>query len=227
MKEIIKKIIVAIVLVTFCYGVIANINHMISVNKKYTYNFDNSVEILGIKESYLLLNSYLGNLKKLKDSTLGEEVVEAYVKSLENVSITMTNFAFMNYKGEISLKQTDLYKMIDDYGKLSNLDILSVYKKIGEKYSSISSNEKQFTQHIYSMVLSSNYIYETLTDNYVYYTNANHANDYTVMTILSLFQERLNTMNYVTELVIATGTVSEEVEDTTQDNTTESGENNE
>lgn len=231
MRENMKKIIFGIVIVIFCYGVIVNINHLISINKTYAYNFDSSVEIIGVKESYLLLNSYVENLKKLKDSTLGDEVVEAYTKSLVNINVNMSNFEFLSYTGNKELKQKDLYQMLDDYGKISYLDMLNVYKKLGEKYSSISSNEKQFTEHIYNMILTSNYIYETLTDNYSYSNITRHDSDFTVMTILSLFQEKLNTINYVNSLVIATGTISEEVEENTdnntENNTTESGDINE
>lgn len=219
MRENLKKIILGIVIVIFSYGLLANFNSIISVNKTYTYNFDNSVEILGIKESYLLLNSYIENLKKLKDSTLEDDVIQAYIKYLENININMSNFNFMSYTGDIKLKQKDLYKMLDDYGKISYLDILNIYKKIGEKYSSISSEEKKFTQHIYNIVLTSNYVYESIIDNYEYSSMNKYNSDFTVMTILSLFQEKLNTINYVNSLVIATGTISEEVS-----NTIESGE---
>lgn len=219
MRENLKKIILGIVIVIFSYGLLANFNSIISVNKNYTYNFDNSVEILGIKESYLLLNSYIENLKKLKDSTLEDDVIQAYIKYLENININMSNFNFMSYTGDIKLKQKDLYKMLDDYGKISYLDILNIYKKIGEKYSSISSEEKKFTQHIYNIILTSNYVYESIIDNYEYSSMNKYNSDFAVMTILSLFQEKLNTINYVNSLVIATGTISEEVS-----NTIESGE---
>lgn len=219
MRENLKKIILGIVIVIFSYGLLANFNSIISVNKTYTYNFDNSVEILGIKESYLLLNSYIENLKKLKDSTLEDDVIQAYIKYLENININMSNFNFMSYTGDIKLKQKDLYKMLDDYGKISYLDILNIYKKIGEKYSSISSEEKKFTQHIYNIILTSNYVYESIIDNYEYSSMNKYNSDFAVMTILSLFQEKLNTINYVNSLVIATGTISEEVS-----NTIESGE---
>lgn len=207
MKQI-KKSLLIFIFAIFSYEILANINHAININKKYNYDFDNGVEINGIKESILTIEYDILRIKMINNTEIDKDINE-YVIFLERLVDDLSNFKFMKYNGIIYLKQNDLYDILHDYGELHYVDLLNMYKKLGQLYPSLKDNEKEFIQHIYTMMLSSNYINDVLSNNYVYSSSINMDLDFTVNTILLLFQEKLNTIHYINELIIGSGKINE------------------
>ena len=121
----------------------------------------------------------------------------------------MKSYDFINYKGNKKLKQKDLYQMIYDYGKLNSTNLLNVYKKVAEVNSSLKADD--VTWQIYTMTLSSNYIYQDLINNYAY-TNLNKTDEYTISSVLSLYEQKLNIVNMISKYVILTETKVESSE---------------
>lgn len=204
-----RKILFYLIIILFSYGLVANIGHIISINKKYNYSFDDSIELLSIKSSLNTLQKDTERIKQMENSTLGKDILDAYVQILENFNEKITSYDFINYKGNVKLKQKDLYQMIYDYGNLNSTNFLNVYKKVAEKNSTL--NEQNLTWEIYTMTLSSNYIYQNLIDNYAY-NNLTKTDEYTVSTILSLYQEKLNIVNMINKYIISTEVVLESSE---------------
>lgn len=202
MKKI-RKYFIILIGILFSYGIIANIQHMVSVRQTYEFSFDESVEMLSIKKSVIILNQDIEQIKKIENSLLTKEVLDSYIQVLENLNQMILNCNFMNYEGKIKLKQKDLYQMLYDYGKINYINMLNVYKKIAEVNPTLANNQQELTQQIYTMLLFSNYMYETLINNYAY-TNIVSPNQYIISTILSLYEEKLNTVHDINQLVLLT-----------------------
>lgn len=201
--EKIRKILIFLIVILFGYGIIANIEHTISIRKTYEYSFDTSIEMTNIKKSVTTMQNDIEKLKKIKNSSLGKDVLDAYIQMLENVNNNITSNSFMNYSGTIKLTQKDLYQMLYDYGKINYINMLNVYKKLVEVNPSLENGKQELTKNIYSMLLFSNYVYESLLNNYVY-TNIKNENKNIVSTILSLYEEKLNTIDDISQLVLST-----------------------
>ena len=201
--EKIRKILIFLTVILFGYGIIANIEHTISIRKTYEYSFDTSIEMTNIKKSVTTMQNDIEKLKKIKNSSLGKDVLDAYIQMLENVNNNITSNSFMNYSGTIKLTQKDLYQMLYDYGKINYINMLNVYKKLVEVNPSLENGKQELTKNIYSMLLFSNYVYESLLNNYVY-TNIKNENKNIVSTILSLYEEKLNTIDDISQLVLST-----------------------
>ena len=201
--EKIRKILIFLIVILFGYGIIANIEHTISIRKTYEYSFDTSIEMTNIKKSVTTMQNDIEKLKKIENSSLGKDVLDAYIQMLENVNNNITSNSFMNYSGTIKLTQKDLYQMLYDYGKINYINMLNVYKKLVEVNPSLENGKQELTKNIYSMLLFSNYVYESLLNNYVY-TSIKNENKNIVSTILSLYEEKLNTIDDISQLVLST-----------------------
>ena len=101
------------------------------------------------------------------------------------------------------MTQKDLYQMLYDYGKINYINMLNVYKKLVEVNPSLENGKQELTKNIYSMLLFSNYVYESLLNNYVY-TNIKNENKNIVSTILTLYEEKINTIDDISQLVLST-----------------------
>lgn len=201
--EKIRKILIFLTVILFGYGIIANIEHTISIRKTYEYSFDTSIEMTNIKKSVTTMQNDIEKLKKIKNSSLGKDVLDAYIQMLENVNNNITSNSFMNYSGTIKLTQKDLYQMLYDYGKINYINMLNVYKKLVEVNPSLENGKQELTKNIYSMLLFSNYVYESLLNNYVY-TSIKNENKNIVSTILTLYEEKINTIDDISQLVLST-----------------------
>lgn len=201
--EKVRKILAILMVMLVGYGVFANITHFISIRGTYTYSFDDSVEILSIKKSVIVLNQDIEKLKEMENSSLGKDVLDSYIELLENLNKNLSSYAFMNYKGNMTLTQKDLYQMLYDYGKLNYLNILNICKKLESVNPSLIGTEQNLTKQVYTMMLFSNYMYETFINNYAYTTLKNNS-QFMVSTVLSLYEEKLNTIHDVSELVLLT-----------------------
>lgn len=201
--EKIRKILIFLIVILFGYGIIANIEHTISIRKTYEYSFDTSIEMTNIKKSVTTMQNDIEKLKKIKNSSLGKDVLDAYIQMLENVNNNITSNSFMNYSGTIKLTQKDLYQMLYDYGKINYINMLNVYKKLVEVNPSLENGKQELTKNIYSMLLFSNYVYESLLNNYVY-TSIKNENKNIVSTILTLYEEKINTIDDISQLVLST-----------------------
>lgn len=207
--EKVRKILFYLIIILFSYGLIANVEHIVSINKKYTYNFDDSIEISSIKSSLNTLQNDMEKIKKIENSLLDKNIINIYVQILDDINRKMTSYDFINYKGNKKLKQKDLYQMIYDYGKLNSTNLLNVYKKVAEVNPSLKADD--LTWQIYTMTLSSNYIYQDLINNYAY-TNLNKTDEYTISSVLSLYEQKLNIVNMISKYVILTETKVESSE---------------
>lgn len=201
--EKIRKILIFLIVILFGYGIIANIEHTISIRKTYEYSFDTSIEMTNIKKSVTTMQNDIEKLKKIENSSLGKDVLDAYIQMLENVNNNITSNSFMNYSGTIKLTQKDLYQMLYDYGKINYINMLNVYKKLVEVNPSLENGKQELTKNIYSMLLFSNYVYESLLNNYVY-TSIKNENKNIVSTILTLYEEKINTIDDISQLVLST-----------------------
>ena len=201
--EKIRKILIFLIVILFGYGIIANIEHTVSIRKTYEYSFDTSIEMTNIKKSVTTMQNDIEKLKKIENSSLGKDVLDAYIQMLENVNQNISSYSFMSYSGTIKLTQKDLYQMLYDYGKINYINMLNVYKKLVEVNPSLENGKQELTKNIYSMLLFSNYVYESLLNNYVY-TSIKNENKNIVSTILSLYEEKLNTIDDISQLVLST-----------------------
>lgn len=201
--EKIRKILIFLIVILFGYGIIANIEHTISIRKTYEYSFDTSIEMTNIKKSVTTMQNDIEKLKKIENSSLGKDVLDAYIQMLENVNQNISSCSFMSYSGTIKLTQKDLYQMLYDYGKINYINMLNVYKKLVEVNPSLENGKQELTKNIYSMLLFSNYVYESLLNNYVY-TSIKNENKNIVSTILTLYEEKINTIDDISQLVLST-----------------------
>ena len=201
--EKLRKILIILIIMLFGDGIINNVQHFISIRQTYPYSFDDSIEILSVKKSVLVLNQDIEKLKMIKNSSLGSDVINSYTKMLEELNITILNCKFMNFEGNVELTQKDLYEMLYDYGRLNYTNMLNIYKKLTEIKPELSNSQQDLTKQIYTMMLFSNYMYETLVNNYNYSSLIDDSK-YVTSTILSLYEEKLNTIHNITKLVIAT-----------------------
>lgn len=201
--EKIRKILIFLIVILFGYGIIANIEHTISIRKTYEYSFDTSIEMTNIKKSVTTMQNDIEKLKKIENSSLGKDVLDAYIQMLENVNQNISSYSFMSYSGTIKLTQKDLYQMLYDYGKINYINMLNVYKKLVEVNPSLENGKQELTKNIYSMLLFSNYVYESLLNNYVY-TSIKNENKNIVSTILTLYEEKINTIDDISQLVLST-----------------------
>ena len=96
--EKIRKILIFLTVILFGYGIIANIEHTISIRKTYEYSFDTSIEMTNIKKSITTMQNDIEKLKKIENSSLGKDVLDAYIQMLENVNNNITSNSFRNYK---------------------------------------------------------------------------------------------------------------------------------
>lgn len=207
MKNI-RKILFYLIIILFSYGLIANIEHIMSINKKYTYNFDSSLEIASIKSSLNTLQSDIEKIKKIENSLLDKDIINIYNQILNDINQKMTSYDFINYKENKKLKQKDLYQMIYDYGNLNSTNLLNIYKKVAEVNQSLRADD--LTWQIYTMTLSSNYIYQDLINNYAY-SNLTKTDEYTISMILSLYEQKLNIVNMISKYIIQTEIESSEI----------------
>ena len=201
--EKIRKILIFLIVILFGYGIIANIEHTISIRKTYEYSFDTLIEMTNIKKSVTTMQNDIEKLKKIENSSLGKDVLDAYIQMLENVNQNISSCSFMSYSGTIKLTQKDLYQMLYDYGKINYINMLNVYKKLVEVNPSLENGKQELTKNIYSMLLFSNYVYESLLNNYVY-TSIKNENKNIVSTILTLYEEKINTIDDISQLVLST-----------------------
>ncbi|MDD3453107.1 MAG: hypothetical protein PHN42_02360 [Bacilli bacterium] len=206
-KENLKKIIALIIIAVTSYGIISNIESIIYVNKIYAYNFESGIEIESIRTSLETIKDDLKTIETMKSSSLSDETLKSYKESLQTVLENASKLEFISYTNKHNkLKQKDLFEILSGYNDISVLNLVQTYKELAKTNENLNSTTKEFVEHIYFMLLSSNNIYQELYDNYKY-INANHFNETVNLNsnmIMELYVEKLNTIKYVSDLVIAT-----------------------
>lgn len=214
-KKNIRKILAVIIILVAGYGIVSNIEHLIYVNKTYNYDFENGVEIDSIKSSIETIKKNLSTIETMKSSSLSDEQLSSFKEYLNDVIDNSSKYEFVGYTNKHNnLKQKDLMEIMLNYEKLNYSNLIDTYNNLAVSDSSLATYKKEFVEHVYYMLLSSNTIYQKLYDNYKY-GNLNHFDSTLSLDanmVMESFVEKLNTIKYVSNLVVATaesGEVSE------------------
>lgn len=209
-KSIILNIFTILIIGISSFLFFININHIMYLSEKDTYNFDNEL----IKEMKAELNLVKQNISIIKNNKgkFTEEEHEKIVKYFEDEYQKYEKIEMLNYTGEKSLNMNDLY--IWDLYNIGGFNFNSIYRIIS-KYD--SSLETYYSLQSTNLVLKTYLLTETFenpTLSYQYEMVSMIKTDmelvinkvYTkVLYVSSLIKEFL----YVTENVIEVGDIYE------------------
>ena len=160
-KETINKIITFIIIATTLLLIILNIENMISLNKKYEYNFDNDT----VKETKLQLNKLQANIE-LIESNQGKYTKEEYEeikKDLSYIKEKINKSKLLRYDGYKKLTQKDMY-IIDD-NTLADIYGIKILRTL-EKYD--NNNEQVFKDNVMAKVYLNINTHEQIEKAYKY-----------------------------------------------------------
>ena len=160
-KETINKIITFIIIATTLLLIILNIENMISLNKKYEYNFDNDT----VKEMKLQLNKLQANIE-LIESNQGKYTNEEYEeikKDLSYIKEKINKSKLLRYDGYKKLTQKDMY-IIDD-NTLADIYGIKILRTL-EKYD--NNNEQVFKDNVMAKVYLNINTHEQIEKAYKY-----------------------------------------------------------
>ena len=138
-KEIINKIIIFLIIFISILLLVLNIENIISLNKKYEYNFE-SETVKEMKEQYQKLQQNIEIIETNQGKFTNEEYTEIK-KDLEYVKEKLKYSKILKYEGIKYLTTKDLY-IIDDNAliDLYGIKILGELKKYGVEEQPLKDN---------------------------------------------------------------------------------------
>lgn len=130
MKKILSDIIFGIVICVFGYLAIANILHVIYLNKYETFNFD-SKPMTDIKTNIKKLESNINKISKLDNKVFTDEELKLINKTFDESLKNIKSSALLSYEGKQKVYLKDLF-IIDRDESLSisgNINLLEILAK--------------------------------------------------------------------------------------------------
>ena len=94
-KKTIQKILEVIIISFVSFGLISNLESMIHIRKKYSYDFESAVEISSIRTTIEDLKLDLEQMKNKQNSHLTEEQLNKFEEYLSNTIDDIEKFSFI------------------------------------------------------------------------------------------------------------------------------------
>lgn len=132
-KKIFSKITIVLILIIGIFLIILNINHMVYLNQKESYDFNNDNVIKDMKENI----SHIEKDIKIIKSNPGIFEQEDHQKIIEHLDVTFSQLkklSILEYQGVNSFKLIDFYQMDLDYIPIFNtIEIFNILSKYNEE----------------------------------------------------------------------------------------------
>lgn len=203
-KKTIQKILEVIIISFVSFGLISNLESMIHIRKKYSYDFESAVEISIIRTTIEDLKLDLEQIKNKQNSHLTEEQLNKFEEYLSNTIDDIEKFSFIKENKIKSYTEKEWMNILLNYNKIGYTSLIDTYRQLAEYDSKLQEGQKAFIERIYYMMISGTQIYQQLYDNYQY-GRINHftnQNNFLPNMVLETFVEKLNTIEYISNLVI-------------------------
>lgn len=210
MRKLFQKILIIVIFAITGHIFVINIQHIVYLETKtYTYNFKKGVEIISVKETIENIKENTDKIDKLENSYLSKEEltkIKIYFNDLYN-NIVKSKVLTYSKKNNI-MDQKGMYKLIEDTNNIQILGNIDVYRTIA-KYNN-ELNIKKFIEYNYLLLVSNANISESLINNYQYSGNNIYVNvvNLGANSVMNLFLMKLNTVEYLTNLVIESGDIN-------------------
>lgn len=145
MKKVLSNILFGIVICVFGYLSIANILHVIYLNKYDTFDFDSKV-ITNINENISKLESNIDKVSKLDTSVFTEEELNKIKEILSNEMENIKKSELLTYKGKQKfylrdLLEIDLSTQLPWTGNINILEILTEHDNSINNYLEIYKHQ--------------------------------------------------------------------------------------
>lgn len=211
MKNKIQIILITIILSICSYLFICNIEHIIYLKTTtYSYDFKVNKDIENIKQSLDNTKSNILKMDRLKNSYLSINEISTIKESLQaNVNLAEKTNIWKYKDKEVKMNQVGLYHFLYDTTNIGVNPIMDEYSLIA-KYNK-TLNKNSFADYLLNLLISDSEIWGTLRDNYLYRENHNseYITNMEILEILSNFTMKVHTMEYISNLVLESGDISE------------------
>lgn len=208
-KEIVNKIIIFLTISLSILLLILNIENIISLNKKYEYDFNNEQ----VKEMKQQLNKLKTNIEVIEHNqgNYNDEAYQEITKDLKYIKEKLDNSKILKYEDKIKLTIKDIY-IIDD-NTILDLYGIKILKEL-EKY---NEEEQLFKDNIMAKVYLDINVHEQIEKSYKYkminipnnieilYTHFNDPINLRIMYTKST----ISTYLYITNKIIEVGEINE------------------
>lgn len=222
-KRYLSYICIAAIILVTSYGLLANLLHMVNINKTYSYNFDSGTEIKQIDTVITNIESNIKNME-LIDTKLTDEEYNDIKNTISNIIIKIKRLDLLNYKGIKSFNRSDLFYIVNDNNSIGDLEIIDIYRLMGDYYQNQTFTQTELINKVISSILYASEISTPLYNNYLYTVTpfTDYASvDLKIKVIISQLKSKLDLIEDVTDFIVANGVVKETT------NNEESGETNE
>lgn len=211
-KKLIEKIISAIIIFIVTLLILLNINHIIYLNQKHSFDFNNDY-IINMKTNIDKLEK---NIKIIKRNQ-GKYSTEEYNQIISTTDILLQSsksIPVLNYKGVKQLSLNDLYVL--DQISYTTVDVINTYQ-ILEKYKpSIQTYRNLFTDTFAAKALLGDKVLSEPLKQYKYQEILNIKDDSLLLSNINDIQGRiynygyiLNSYLYLTQNIIEVGGINE------------------
>lgn len=159
--ETTNKIITFLIISITLLLLILNIENIISMNKKYEYDFNNET----VKEMKLQLNKLKNNIEIIENNQgkFKNDEYEQIKKELKNIKGKINNSKLLQYENKTELTLKDIYIMDDNI--LVDIYGIRILKEL-EKYN--TNNEELFKDNVMAKIYLNINIHEQIEKAYKY-----------------------------------------------------------
>ncbi len=211
MRKIVQIILITIILSVSGHVFISNIEHIVYLNTKtYTIDFQDNASTKNIKKSIQNIEQNLYRIERLKNSYLSYEELNSIKQTLYQYLEKSKNLPFLTYDYTKNImNETEFYEVIKSTTDYTISELVSAYKTIAKYREDLDVND--FTQNALMQLVYPDFIARDIIENYKYPTS----NDYNIavnikpLAIINYVAIRLNTVEYISNLVLESGDVNE------------------
>jgi len=211
MRKSIQLILIAIIASVSGHVFVSNIEHIIYLNTKtYTYHFQDNASIEDIKNSIQNIENNLVKMEELNNSYLSTKELSDIKGTInENLEIAK-KMPFLTYDSpKVVLNEAEFYIDIKSTVNFGATGLINSYKTLAKYNDNLDYNN--FTQNALMQLLYLDFIAKDIRENYKYPTSGDYNMSYDMkpLALINSVIVKLNTIEYISELVLESGDIHE------------------
>ena len=211
MRKSIQLILIAIIASVSGHVFVSNIEHIIYLNTKtYTYQLQDNSSLETIKTSIKNIEDNMAEIDKLSNSYLSEKELSDIKDTLNQNLETAKKMPFLTYDSpKVVLNEAEFYIDIKSTVNFGATGLINSYKTLAKYNDNLDYNN--FTQNALMQLLYLDFIAKDIRENYKYPTSGDYNMSYDMkpLALINSVIVKLNTIEYISELVLESGDIHE------------------
>lgn len=174
MREVLRKIIAGILVITFSYLLLANILHFVAVREKKPVMGLGESNTTVMKKDYQILQDNLTKLSTItKTEHLDEENYQKVLSLLKEGEKKISDSDIMKMNIPKKYTDVDVMELIKKDGKISNLNIINAYQLVINHDENSGFDKDEVISECLSTMMNLSTVQNKVLTNYIYHTPDN------------------------------------------------------